>query len=173
MIKQDILENQAKIAYLSIGSNLGNKNHNIEIAKSKLINYEIKILKSSSKYETLSWPNPKKPKFINLVLKIKTFFSVKELMDKCHKIENELGRKRGKKNDPRIIDIDIIDYDQKIINHKENNLITPHPEMHKRNFVLIPFFEIAKSWIHPKKKKKIKNLIKLLDIKDLRAIKLI
>ena len=173
MIKQDISENQAKIAYLAIGSNLGNKNLNVEIAKSKLINYEIQILKSSSKYETLSWPDPKKPKFINLVLKIKTFFSAKDLMNKCHKIENELGKKKSKKNEPRIIDIDIIDYDQKIINHKKNNLTIPHPEMHKRNFVLIPFFEITKSWIHPIKKKEIKNLIKLLDIQDLRAIKLI
>ena len=173
MRKQGILENRAKTVYLGIGSNLGNKQQNIEIAKFKLQSYKIEIIKCSSNYETLSWPNTKNPTFINIVLKIKTFLSSFKLKQICKSIENDLGRKRLKKNDPRTCDIDIIDYDQKIINHKENNLITPHPEMHKRNFVLIPFFEIAKSWIHPIKKKKIKNLIKLLDIKDLRAIKLI
>ena len=65
MIKQDISENQAKIVYLGIGSNLGNKKSNIEIAKFKLQNYQIKILKSSSNYESESWPNPKHPKYIN------------------------------------------------------------------------------------------------------------
>jgi 2-amino-4-hydroxy-6-hydroxymethyldihydropteridine diphosphokinase len=96
------------------------------------------------------------------------------LMQKCLNIENDLGRKRSKKNEPRICDIDIIDYDQKILKGNNNKkLILPHPEMHKRNFVLLPLYEIAKSWIHPVKKKKINKLIKLLDIEDLRTIKLI
>ena len=168
-----MLESQAKIAYLALGSNLGNKRKNIELAKFKLQNNKIEIIKISNNYETLSWPNKKNPKFINIVLKIRTFLSPYELLKTCHIIEKELGRKISNKNEPRTCDIDIIDYDQKIISHKKNNLITPHPEMHKRNFVLIPFFEITKSWIHPINKKEIKNLIKLLDIQDLRAIKLI
>ncbi len=95
-------------------------------------------------------------------------------MQKCLNIENDLGRKRSKKNEPRICDIDIIDYDQKILKDTNNKkLILPHPEMHKRNFVLLPLYEIAQSWIHPVKKKKINKLIKLLDIEDLRTIKLI
>ena len=78
------------------------------------------------------------------------------------------------KNYPRICDIDIIDYDQKILKGTKNKkLILPHPEMHKRNFVLLPLYEISQSWIHPVKKKKINKLIKLLNIEDLRAINLI
>ena len=174
MIKQDMLENQVKVAFLSIGSNLGNKEKNICLAKYKLQSNGVKLIKSSSNYETLSWPNKKDPKFINAVIKISTTLSPMMLMQKCLNIENDLGRKRSKKNEPRICDIDIIDYDQKILKGiKNKKLILPHPEMHKRNFVLLPLFEIAKSWIHPVKKKDIKKLIKSLDIEDLRAIKLI
>ena len=169
-----MLENQVKIAFLAIGSNLGNKEKNICLAKYKLLANDVKLIKSSSNYETLSWPNKKEPKFINTVIKISTILSPMALMQKCLNIESDLGRKRSKKNEPRICDIDIIDYDQKILKGNNNKkLILPHPEMHKRNFVLLPLYEIAKSWIHPVKKKKINKLIKLLDIEDLRTIKLI
>ena len=85
-----------------------------------------------------------------------------------------LERKRNKKNEPRTCDIDIIDYNRKIIkNTRASNLTLPHPKMHKRNFVLLPLYEISQSWIHPVKKKKINKLIKLLNIEDLRAINLI
>ena len=113
--KQDILEKQAKTIYLAIGSNLGDKKLNIELAKYKLQNNSVKIIKSSSNYETLSWPDPTKPKFINIVIKAKTTLSPKDLLNVCNKIEIELGRKRIKKNEPRVCDIDILDYDQKII----------------------------------------------------------
>ena len=169
-----MLENQVKIAFLAIGSNLGNKEKNICLAKYKLLSNDVKLIKSSSNYETLSWPNKKEPKFINTVIKISTILSPMALMQNCLNIESDLGRRRSKKNEPRICDIDIIDYDQKILKGANNKkLILPHPEMHKRNFVLLPLYEIAKSWIHPVKKKKINKLIKLLDIEDLRTIKLI
>jgi len=165
-------ENQAKIAYLAVGSNLGNKRKYIELAKLKLQNNKIEIIKSSNNYETLSWPNKKDPKFINIVLKIRTFLSPYELLKTCNIIEKELGRKIGNKNKPRTCDIDIIDYDQKIIRNNSNqNLTLPHPEMHVRSFVLLPLFEITHKWIHPEKKIEIKKLINLLDIKDLRTIK--
>ncbi len=167
-------EKQAKIAFLSIGSNMGNKKKNIELAKFKLEKNSIKIIKSSKNYETLSWPNIKNPKFINIVLKIKTSISLKDLMKKCLYIEKELGRSRNKKNEPRTCDIDIIDYDQKIVKSTKNqNLTIPHPKMHKRNFVLLPLYEIAKTWIHPIKKTSIKDLINALDIENLRTIKII
>ena len=92
-------------------------------------------------------------------------------MKKCLDVEKSLGRKRLKKNDPRTCDIDIIDYDNKIINKK--NLTLPHPEMHNRNFVLLPFFEINKCWIHPLKKINIKKLIKSIKREDLMSIKCI
>ena len=169
-----MLEKRAKIVFLSIGSNLGNKKNNIDLVKSKLIINDIKKIKSSKNYETLSWPNKKNPKFINIVLKVKTFLSPHELMKKCLYIEKELGRERNKKNEPRICDIDIIDYDKIILKSTRNeNLYIPHPKMHKRNFVLLPLYEIAKTWIHPIKKAGIKDLINALDVDDLRTIKII
>ena len=169
-----MLEKRAKIVFLSIGSNLGNKKKNIELVKFKLEKKNIKIIKSSKNYATLSWPDKKKPKFVNIVLKIKTYLSPKYLMKKCIYIEKELGRLRNKKNEPRTCDIDIIDYDKKIVKAtKSQNLTIPHPKMHKRNFVLLPLFEIAKTWIHPLKKVSIKDLINALDAEDLRTIKLI
>ena len=174
MIKLDILEKQAKTAYLSLGSNLGNKIQNIEFAKFKLEKNNIKIIKTSNKYETLSWPNKKKPKFINIVLMIKTTLPPLKLLLKCIEIEKELGRQRIKKNEPRTCDIDIIDYSAQIINHfNGENLVLPHPRMHDRNFVLLPLFEISSNWIHPLKKMSIKELIKSTKIEDLRTIKLI
>ena len=171
MKKQDILENQANHAYLAIGSNLGNKINNIELTKFELEKNNIKILKSSSKYISKSWPNSSMPSYINIVIKIKTTSSPLELLKICNSIELKFGRIRSKKNAPRTCDIDIIDYNKKIIEKKNSKLILPHPRMSKRNFVLLPLFEVDKSWKHPKFMTNIVNLINSLPIKDLSSIK--
>ena len=168
MIKQDILENQVKLAYLGIGSNLGNKINNIEKTKFKLGQNGIKILQSSSYYESLSWPNPKNPKFLNIVLKINTNFTPSELLKTCKKIERDIGRKKTAINSPRECDIDILDYENRKIN---GEIFLPHPRMHIRNFVLFPLFELNKDWKHPVSKHHIKTLIFLLSNRDIRSIK--
>ena len=171
MKKQDILENQASQVYLAIGSNLGNKVNNIEVTKFELEKHKIKILKFSSNYITESWPDNSMPNYINIVVKIKTSLTPLELLKVCNMIELKLGRIRSKKNLPRTCDIDIIDYDRIIYGKKNSKLILPHPRMYKRNFVLLPLFEINKSWKHPKSKINIEKLINSLSIKDLRYIK--
>ena len=174
MKKQDILGNQANLAYLAylaIGSNLGNKISNIEITKFELEKNKIKIVKSSSNYISESWPDPTMPNYINVIIKIKTSLSPLELLKICNVVELKLGRVRSKKNAPRKCDIDIIDYDKKILDIKDGKLILPHPRICKRNFVLLPLFEVDKSWKHPKTKINIVNLINSLPVKDLRSIK--
>ena len=171
MKKQDTLENQAKLAYLAIGSNLGNKINNIELAKLELEDKMIKILKSSSSYISKSWPDPKMPTYINIIIKVETTLAPIELLKVCNLIELKLGRVRSKINAPRTCDIDIIDYDKIVLNEKNRKLILPHPQICKRNFVLLPLFEIEKSWKHPKTKFNIVNLINSLPINDLRSIK--
>ena len=168
MIKQDISENQVSTVYLGIGSNLGNRIVNIEKAKSLLTEFNINLISISKYYETPSWPNPKKPKFLNIVLKAECLFKPQTLLEICKKIEAQLGRKKGLKNSPRECDIDIIDFNGLISN---NNLYLPHKMMHKRNFVLIPLFEIEKRWFHPIKKVHIKKLIFSLSNEDIRSIK--
>ena len=172
MIKQDTLENRAKIAYLAIGSNLGNRLNNINIAKAKLEFQNIKIIQGSSNYENLSWPKIQHPKFINIVIKIRTLLLPEELLKTCNKIEKELGRTRTSKNEPRTCDIDIIDFDNKVFKStKKDYLNLPHPELTKRNFVLLPLYEISKKWKHPKTNVKINKLISLLNVDDLSTIK--
>ena len=171
MKKQDILENPVKLSYLAIGSNLGNKIRNIDIAKLELEKYKIIILKSSSNYVSESWPDNLMPNYINVILKIKTSLEPLELLKVCNLVEFKLGRVRLKKNAPRSCDIDIIDYDKIILGKKNSRLILPHPRMSKRNFVLLPLFEVDKSWKHPKSKINIVNLINSLPINDLRSIK--
>ena len=168
MIKLDISENQVKLIYLGIGSNLGNRKNNIYKAKLRLSQNNISILKSSNFYETLSWPNHKNPKFLNIVLKVETFLSPSKLLYICKEIEKTLGRKKTAKNAPRECDIDILDYDNKQMN---GDVILPHPNMHNRNFVLFPLFEINKNWKHPISGEHIKILISSLSNKDISSIK--
>ena len=168
MTKRDILENQVKAIYLGIGSNLGNKKTNIEKTKFKLFQNNINILKSSSYYESLSWPNPNNPKFLNIVLKVSTILKPLELLKKCNEIEVNLGRKKTYKNAPRECDIDLIDYDKKKLS---GEIILPHPRMHSRNFVLLPLYEIDRNWIHPVTKHHIKRLILSLSNRDITSIK--
>ena len=156
------------MVYIGIGSNLGNRINNIENAKYLLKFNGINILKTSSYYETPSWPNQNYPKFLNIVIKSNTKIPPKKLINIFKSIEKQLGRLRTFKNSPRTCDIDIISYGNKITS---KNLIIPHRRMSKRNFVLIPLFEIEPNWIHPKTKKSIKRLIFSLPIKDITTIK--
>ncbi len=165
-----MLEKQAKIIYLSVGSNLGNRKKNIEKTKFELYSKGINIIRSSNYYETLSWPNPKNPKFYNVILKASSDLKILELLKICKQIEKSLGRKKAPKNSPRICDINIIDYNQKTTS---NGINIPHPRMHLRNFVLIPLFEIEKNWRYPNSKRYIKNLIFSLSNSDIRSIKLV
>ena len=171
-----MLEKQVKKTYLSLGSNLGDKKHNIEKAKFLLQeDKNFKILQSSSFYKTKSWPNEKNPSFLNIAIECLTTFSPLDLFKFVKKIERKLGRKKAQKNSPRVCDIDILDFDQKIIKIKnQNNLIyIPHNRLHERDFVLLPLFEIAKNWIHPKKNKKISDLLINISPDNLRTIKLV
>ena len=174
MKKQGILEKVANLVYLSIGSNLGNRLLNIEKTKSLILDNNINIITNSSYYETPSWPNPKFPKFLNIVLKLETKLDIKDLFSFLQNVEKIIGRKKDKKNYPRVCDIDIIDYDGKNYSLSTGNkkIISPHPRMHKRNFVLFPLFEVNKNWRHPKSKENIEQLLYKLPIKSIRSIKL-
>ena len=97
MKRQDTSENQAKIVFLGIGSNLGIRKINIERAKSLLLEHNLKFLSVSSYYETPSWPDPRKPKFLNIILKLKCNYNPQELLKICKNIERRLGRIKAKK----------------------------------------------------------------------------
>ena len=174
MKKQDTLENQVKYAYLALGSNLGNKIKNLELAKYKLSKIGVNIIKTSGFYCSKSWPNSKFPDFINAVLLIRTKLSLSELFNQIKLIEKSIGRIKTPKNHPRLCDIDIIDFNGKCLslNFYRQKIEVPHINMHKRNFVLIPLYEINQNWLHPKFKKNIVKLLSSLSNDDLRSIKI-
>ena len=127
--------------YLSLGSNIGNRQEYIESAIELVGKTEgIKILKKSGLYETSPVGYVEQDLFLNAVIKIKTDFSEREILKIINKIENELDRKREIRWGPRTIDIDILIFSDKKIN--ETDLIIPHKEMLNRLFVLVPLIEI-------------------------------
>ena len=150
--------------HINIGSNLdskyGTKFKNISIATNLLIGSKLKIKKISNFYETPSYPNKKLPKFANIGLLAEYNFSYTKLIKEISLIEKKIGRVKSKKNDPRVCDIDIIDFNGLI---KTNKLLKlPHPRSHSRNFVLYPIKEIDPKWIHPIFKKNVDFLINQL-----------
>ena len=162
--------------FLSLGSNLssklGDRFDNLLEAISHIENIGINLDKKSSFYETPSYPDKDNPKFINIMISVKSNFSPGELMSELIDIEKKLGRKRVKKNEPRICDIDIIDYKSMIINtkHKNKKLIIPHQKLESRNFVLFPLKEIAPYWQHPKTKEFISTIISKLSAEDRKSV---
>ena len=154
--------------HLNIGSNLdsfhGSRFNNIIISINLLIEAKIEIKKISNFYETPSYPNRNFPKFLNVGLIAKYKKNYSDLLKKIKLIEKKLGRIKTKKNDPRIIDIDIIDFNNEIENAKEITL--PHPKCHLRNFVLFPILQIDPNWVHPILKKNAQYLINNLSQKS-------
>ena len=130
--------------HINIGSNLssrfGSKFDNITIAVNLLIESKVFIKKISNFYETPSYPNTNLPKFLNIGILAETSKNYLELFKIIKLIELKLGRTKTQKNNPRIIDIDIIDFKKMI--KKSNKLTLPHPKCHLRNFVLYPIYEI-------------------------------
>ena len=153
-----------KTVYLLLGTNMGDRNFNLSAATACIENDMGEILLKSSIYETEPWGVTDQQNYFNQILKISTQVSAQEILKKILSIEKKLGRKRTTKYASRIIDIDILFYNQDII--QEENLIIPHPLLHKRMFVLSPLFEMAPDYIHPVLHKSIKQLILECDDKN-------
>lgn len=129
------------LVYISLGSNLGDRENNIKKALDKISAHTaIKVVRISNNYETEPWGHTDQPKFINAAAALETTISAKDLLNYFKKIEQELGRTETFKWGPRVIDIDILTYGEQTIN--EPDLIIPHPRMQEREFVQKPLNEI-------------------------------
>lgn len=126
--------------YLGLGSNIGERKGNIESALS-LLGEKVNILDKSSYYETEPVGFKDQPWFLNIVIRVQTDLSPKELLAFNQSIEKKMKRVKSILNGPRIIDVDILTYDN--IKIESEDLIIPHPRMHERAFVIVPMFEIA------------------------------
>ena len=143
-------------AYLSLGSNLGNRQENLDRAL-KLISERMRVGKISSIYDTEPVGLVNQPRFLNLACEVFTRLTPEGLLTLLKGFEQKMGR-YSRSGEPRVIDIDIILFGDTVLNTPD--LVIPHPRMHERSFVLIPLTEIAPDVVHPVLKKKIKELNK-------------
>lgn len=165
-----------KKTHLLTGANLGDRIGTLEAAR-RLIEVKIgTVLKTSGIYETQSWGNVDQPDYLNQALEVATSLPPGAVLEAIFEIEATLGRIRRSKWESRLIDIDILFYENKVLNTKE--LTIPHPHLHRRNFVLVPMLEIAPNKQHPIYKKTIEELyeetedtldVVLLDLEEERA----
>jgi len=156
-------------AYLLIGGNIGDRIKNLAKTRSFIDMGIGKIVKTSSIYETAAWGITDQPDFLNQVLLVESKLPAQKIMQLILFIENKLGRVRTQKNASRIIDIDILFYNNEIIN--EMGLTVPHPEIQNRKFALIPLNDIAPHFVHPHLKLSLKHLLSIskdkLEVKQL------
>ena len=145
-------------AYLLIGGNEGNRLFHLQQAVANIDRFCGEVIQQSSIYETAPWGKQDQPAFLNQAILIQTALDAGALMRTILEVEEKLGRKRGEKYGPRIIDIDILFFNDEIIGLPR--LKIPHPEIQDRRFVLEPMNEIAPTYVHPVFKKTINQLLK-------------
>jgi len=149
--------------YIGVGSNLGDRYENLERAL-ELLSAKALLQQVSSVYETEPVGYSQQPPYLNLVCRVDTELSPQQLLGKLKEIEHEMGRKASFRNAPRVIDLDILLYDEIVVDSDE--LTIPHPGLTERAFVLVPLDEIAPELVHPAKKKTISQLLSALSDKS-------
>jgi 2-amino-4-hydroxy-6-hydroxymethyldihydropteridine diphosphokinase len=148
------------IIYLGLGSNVGDRAANLRSAV-KGLPPEVKVLVESAVYETPPWGVEDQPGFLNMVLRAETDLAPAALRDHVKRIERKVGRTETFRWGPRVIDIDILLYDDRIVDTPK--LVIPHAQMHKRPFVLVPLVSIAPDVVHPALGLSMRELLQYVD----------
>jgi len=153
------------IVYLSLGSNLDNRLANLKEAISALPP-QMEVKAKSHVYETPPWGYAEQPMFLNQVLMAKTYLEPEPLLRHLKRLEVALGREATFRNGPRSIDMDILFYDDLVLDTP--SLIIPHPRLQERGFVLLPLMDIAPDLVHPLMKKSIREMVALCNVGGIR-----
>jgi 2-amino-4-hydroxy-6-hydroxymethyldihydropteridine diphosphokinase len=147
--------------YLALGTNLGDRLANLKQAISALTP-QMEVRTKSQVYETPPWGYEDQPKFLNQVIKAQTYLEPEALLKHLKRLEVALGRKASFQNGPRLIDIDLLFYDDLVLN--QPTLVLPHPRLHERGFVLLPLMDIAPDLVHPVNKKSVREMAAQCDL---------
>lgn len=153
--------------FLLIGGNIGDRLQNLHQAIALLSATCGPVIQQSAVYETAAWGKTDQAAFLNQALLLTTSLTPQELITTILSVEEQLGRRRMEKNGPRVIDIDIIFYNDLVM--QVPNLTIPHPQLQNRRFVLVPLQEVAPAFVHPVFLKTITELLE--DCKDNLAVK--
>lgn len=143
--------------YLLLGGNLGNRPLYLQQAREHINQQTGSIKRASRLYETAAWGKTDQPAFLNQVLEIETELSPEQVLQSINAIEQELGRVRFEHWGERVIDIDILFYEDLVL--QTQRLTIPHPQLHNRRFTLLPLAEIAPSLLHPVLSQSINQLL--------------
>ena len=152
------------LIYIALGTNLGDRIANLHAAIDSLAP-DVCVSRESTIYETPPWGYTEQPAFLNMVIETETSLSPRALLRCLKKRENELGRVKNFRNGPRQIDLDILFYDNLVLD--EENLTIPHPRLHERAFVLVPLADIAPEFEHPLLGKTIIELLQDVDTSEI------
>jgi 2-amino-4-hydroxy-6-hydroxymethyldihydropteridine diphosphokinase len=154
--------------YLALGSNLGNRRAKLR-ATIGLLPPQMAVKQKSPVYETPPWGYTDQPPFLNQVVKVLTYMEPLPLLKHLKRLERVLGREQSFENGPRLIDIDILFYDDLAIENQDMTL--PHPRLHERAFVLVPLADIAPDLVHPVLGKTVSELLQAVDTTGIEPFK--
>ena len=153
--------------FLALGTNLGDRESNLSRAR-ELLSQRMKIIDASPIYITPPWGFEEQPDFLNQVLQVQTEIAPRPLLRYLKKIESKMGRVKTFRNGPRLIDIDILFYGQRVV--KSSKLSIPHPRLHERAFVLVPLNDIAPDFVHPVLNITVETMLSEIDVKGVRPL---
>lgn len=154
--------------YLALGSNLGNREENLKEAIAAL-SPQMEVKAKSHIYETPPWGYEDQPRFLNQAVKAQTYLEPEPLLKHIKRLEVALGRKASFRNGPRLIDIDLLFYDDIVLNTPA--LSIPHPRLHERGFVLMPMMDIAPDLVHPVIKKTVREMLVTCNLSGIKQVK--